>query len=124
VGALITGEESRAFALSLPEVVERETWGDCTFRVRDKIFCVMSPGGEQASLRTSLDQQTALIAMDPATYAIAHYTGRFGWVAIQLSTVDPDELCDLMVDAWRRTAPKRVVAAYDAGAQSPVSGTT
>jgi hypothetical protein len=120
---MITSEELRADALSLPEAEERETWGECTFRVRNKIFCMMSPTGEQASLRTSLDQQAALIALDPETYAIAHYTGRFGWVTIQLSTVDPDELYDLVVEAWRRTAPKRVVAAYDAQASSPVTGT-
>jgi len=41
--------------------------------------------------------------------------GRFGWVRVDLDAADPDELRSLVVEAWRRTAPKRVVKAYDSG---------
>ena len=30
----------RPICLALPEAEERETWGEPTFRVRDKIFCM------------------------------------------------------------------------------------
>jgi predicted DNA-binding protein (MmcQ/YjbR family) len=30
----------RDICLALPEAVEKETWGEATFRVRDKIFAV------------------------------------------------------------------------------------
>ena len=33
-----TIDRLRAICLALPEVVEKEAWGDPTFRVRDKIF--------------------------------------------------------------------------------------
>ena len=36
-------KELRAFALSLPEAEERETWGEATFRVRDRIFVMAAP---------------------------------------------------------------------------------
>jgi hypothetical protein len=39
--------------------------------------------------------------------------GRFGWVRVDLARADPGELRHLVVEARRRTAPKRVVAAYD-----------
>ena len=58
--------------------------------------------------------QAELIAADPETFSVAAYTGRYGWVRVNLSTVDPGELRELIVEAWRRTAPKRAVAAYDA----------
>ena len=34
----------RAICLALPEAVEKETWGDPTFRVRDRIFALVRRG--------------------------------------------------------------------------------
>jgi hypothetical protein len=33
---------------------------------------------------------------------------------VRLDAVDPDELAELIEEAWRLRAPKRVIAAYDA----------
>ena len=46
---------------------------------------------------------------------MAPYVGRYGWVQVQLSNVDENELRELLIEAWRRTAPKRLVKDYDAG---------
>jgi hypothetical protein len=43
-------------------------------------------------------------------------------VSIQLATVDPTELGELVVEAWRQTAPKRLVVAYDADQDTPAWG--
>ena len=111
MGATIA--QVRKAALALPETTEVVTWGtDLTWRVRDKIF-VMG-GSKSVSVKTSIQEQAELVAMAPETYSVAAYVGRFGWVSVQLATVDRAELLDLIADAWRRTAPKRVVAAYDA----------
>ena len=32
---------------------------------------------------------------------------------MRIRTVDPDELRELVTEAWRLTAPKRLVAAFD-----------
>ena len=56
-----------------------------------------------------------LTAAAPETFGVPAYVGRHGWVSIQLATVDPTELGELVVEAWRQTAPKRLVATYDAG---------
>jgi hypothetical protein len=112
---MMTGEDLRRIALALPEVEEKVTWEvDITFRVRDKIFAIMGPDGEQASVKATLEAQQALVGSDPETFSVSHYTGRFGWTTVVLGRVEPDELRELVEDAWRRTAPKRRVAAYDA----------
>jgi hypothetical protein len=112
---MITADQLRRAALSLPETEERETWGHPTFRVRDKLFVTLSDDGQVASLKATRQEQAALIAGDPETFGVPAYVGQHGWVSIQLATVDPGELRELLVEAWRQTAPKRLVTAYDTG---------
>jgi hypothetical protein len=104
----------RRIALSLPEAEERETWGEATFRVRDKIFVILGSGG-RASVKASVQEQSALVGTDQETFQIAPYVGRFGWVSVALGSVDRDEMRELVTEAWRLTAPKRLVAAFDEG---------
>ena len=110
---MITADELRRVVRSLPEAEERETWGHPTFRVRDKMFAAMSDDGQQASVKATKPEQAALIAVAPETFGVPAYVGRHGWVSIQLATVDPAEFRELLVEAWRQTAPKRLVTAYD-----------
>ncbi|HSO52332.1 MAG TPA: MmcQ/YjbR family DNA-binding protein [Actinomycetes bacterium] len=112
---MVSADEFRQVMRSLPEAEERETWGHPTFRVRDKMFATMSDDGRQATVKATKEEQAALVAAAPETFGIPAYVGRHGWVSIQLATVDPTELRELVVEAWRQTAPKRLVAAYDSG---------
>lgn len=112
---MMTVEEFRQQVLSLPGAEERETWGHPTFRVREKIFASLAPDGSTGGVKATLQDQSLLIASDPATFSVADYVGRYGWVTVQLATVDAEVLRGLLVEAWRSIAPKRVVKEYDAG---------
>jgi len=120
-------DELRAFCLGLPETHEQETWGDAehagdvTFRVRGKIYLITGQEGGGASIRTDRDQQADLIAAFPEAVSVAPYVGRFGWVSVRLDALDGSVVRDVIVSAWRRTAPKAVVAAFDADATSGVA---
>jgi hypothetical protein len=109
----VTGEEFRAAALALPDAVEKETWGEATFRVREKIFAMMDPDGGGASVKAGLEDQAELIAGDPETFRPASHVGRYGWVAVTLARADAAEITELLAEAWRRTAPKKLVRGYD-----------
>lgn len=111
---MVSPDDMRAFALSLPEAEEIQTWGHPTFRVRKKLFATMAPDGSDASIKATIPEQQALIQSQPDVFGIPDYVGRYGWLSVRLDAVDPDELRELLVEAWRRTAPKRVVAAFDA----------
>jgi hypothetical protein len=109
-----TFDEVRAIALGLPEVQERLTWEtDITFRVRDKIFVIGAEGATSVSVKASLEQQAELLEMDPATFGRSAYVGRFGWVTVDLERVDRDLLVSLIRDAWRRTAPKKLMTTLE-----------
>ena len=53
----------------------------------------------------------------PGVFRVAPYVGRFGWVVVDLDDADPELLRGIVEGAWRRTAPKATVAAYDAAAR-------
>jgi hypothetical protein len=103
----------RSIALSLPDAEERETWGEATFRVRNKIFAMLDLDGKRASLKASKEEQAALLASDPGTFFYPAYVGVHGWVGVVVRTADTDEVRELLTEAWRMTAPKRSVAAFD-----------
>ena len=106
----------RRFALSLPEAEERETWETATFRVRNKIFFMFSEHERHAWVKATHDEQRALVAQDPDTFFVPPYVGPSGWVGVVIRTVDADECRELLTEAWRMTAPKRLVAGFDAAA--------
>jgi hypothetical protein len=108
------GQQLQKIALGLPEAEERETWGEATFRVRNKIFVIAGTDGKLASVKASIEEQTALISADPEVFSVAAYVGRYGWVRVDVTQVDPGEMRELVTEAWRMTAPKRLVAAFDA----------
>ena len=105
----------RAIALSLPEAEELETWGEATFRVRNKIFMMIDARAKQAAVKTSREEQTALLEMDRDTFFFPPYVGTHGWTGVQLPRVNAGEMHDLITEAWRMTAPKRLVKAFDEG---------
>jgi hypothetical protein len=100
----------RELCLAMPEAEEVETWGEATFRVRGRIFAISGPEARHASLKASLDDQAGLVEMDPRTFEVAAYTGRFGWVRVRLAGLGVELGEKLVRNAWERTAPRRLVA--------------
>jgi len=93
----------------MPEAEEVETWGEATFRIRGRIFATGSPDARHASFKASLDDQAGLVAMDPKTFSVAAYTGRFGWVRVRLAGLGVEMGERIVRNAWERTAPRRLL---------------
>jgi hypothetical protein len=115
-----TEHDVRTLMLALPEAEEVVVagWGDQpTFRVRNKVFGLMGYGAPTVCLKATRETQAALIAEDPRTFFVPPYFGRHGWIDVVVARVDARELAELVEEAWRLTAPKRLVKAYDASRQ-------
>jgi hypothetical protein len=103
-------------ALGFPEATEQVTWDvHPTFRVRNKMFVILSEDGATATVKATLEEQRALVHRSPEAYAVASYVGRFGWVSVTLAAADQAEVAELVEDAWRSVAPKRLVTAWEQG---------
>jgi hypothetical protein len=103
----------RKIALSLPGAEERETWGEATFRVRNKIFVMLTERERHAWVKNLHEEQRALVAMDADTFFVPPYVGPSGWIGVRIGKVDRAEMHELLIEAWRLTAPKRTVRAFD-----------
>ena len=115
------------WALALPETTTTPSYGGApALRVSKKLFARLrgemaddvddltgEPYGEVLMVGVGdLGEKEALLASDPRAYfTIPHYDGYPG-VLVRLAEVDPDELRELLVEAWWRTAPQRARKAY------------
>src|SRR4051794_3232554 len=89
----------RAICLALPEAVERETWGDATFRVRDKIFAIgkQENGASTFCCKAPPGSQTVLVGADPGRFFVPPYVGHKGWVGVRLDDKpDWDEVVEIV----------------------------
>src|SRR5262245_13308734 len=103
----------RALCLALPEAVEKEAWGDPTFRVHDKIFAMEKRGDGRISLwcKAPAGSQMVLVGADPERFFVPPYVGHKGWVGVRLDQQpDWDEVAALVRRSYRLIAPKRLAA--------------
>lgn len=114
-------ERLRQICLALPEVVEVEAWGHPTFRIRNKMFagCSHDDSTDRPtfSCKAQPGEQEAMIELDSERFYKPAYVGVHGWVGGFLDGRAPwPEITELIEEAWRMTAPKRIVKAWEAGA--------
>jgi hypothetical protein len=103
------------FAASLPETGERDYIEDSTiFTFRRSGIGIVSGDGRYLFVKSLLSDREIMVASDPETYSDWWAAGRFGWVRVRLDRIDLDEARELVLDAWRLTAPKKLVREYDA----------
>jgi hypothetical protein len=107
--------QARRVALSLPEATEQDHHGLPSFRVRNKIFATVP---DDAHLRVMLDPDMAraVAETDPETFEQLWWGKKLCGVTVTLAKVGGAALAELLEQAWRRQAPRRLAAARDSAA--------
>ncbi len=109
---MITVAAVRKLALSMPEAVESSHFDVKDFRVRKKIFVTIHPNGTTgAVLRLDPDLVAGLADAHPDTFERVGAGGRA--LQVTFARVDRAQYEELLVQAWRAIAPKKIAAAYD-----------
>lgn len=117
-------ELTRRIALALPETTESSDHNPAhsTFKVRDKTFCWFlnnhhDDGRIALVMKGAPGAQGVLVDADPVRFFIPPYVGHKGWIGLRVDVpeVDWDQVEMLLTEAWRATAPKRLVAQFEAG---------
>ncbi len=120
-------EDVRRIALSLPETGEQQSRGRASWHIRDKMFVWerplrpadlwalgdSAPQGAILGARVEhLGAKEALLADDPGVYFTTPHFDGYPAVLIRLDEIPPDELEEVIVEAWLSRAPKRIAAEY------------
>jgi hypothetical protein len=109
----VTYETVREIALALPGVEEGPCYGTPGLRVRGKLFARLWEDGETLVLKVGFDAREMLMAANPETFYITdHYAG-YPYVLVRLPKVRREQIEHLIEEAWRLSAPKRLVAEYE-----------
>jgi hypothetical protein len=120
-------EDVRRIALGLPETSEGTSWGNASWRVRDKLFVWERPL-RQADLRALGDgapsgailgarvehvgAKEALLAEDPSVYFTTPHFDGYPAILVRLDEIALVELQEVVVEAWLVQAPKRLAKEY------------
>jgi hypothetical protein len=111
-----TWEDVVALGTRFPGVEEGTWFGTPALKVSGKGgMCRLRTDPDALVLRvTDLGEREALLQGQPDVFfSTPHYDGH-PYVLVRLEAVDPEELAELIEDAWRLRAPKRLVAQHDA----------
>ncbi|MEX2531653.1 MAG: MmcQ/YjbR family DNA-binding protein [Gemmatimonadota bacterium] len=84
-------------------------FGHTTFKVRKKSFVIAGMGEDGAAISIKSDPTTQSHLIRRGPYYRTPYIGQHGWVSVADSlSQDWTEIEDLIVDAYRSAAPKRL----------------
>jgi hypothetical protein len=124
---MATWDQVRRYALALPGVVEKTSFGTAAWAVNKKLFVWerplrksdlaalgdAAPRGAILGVRTAdVEMKEALLRSDPnALFTTPHFDG-YAAVLVQLDKISANSLKRLIVDAWIGRAPERSVREY------------
>lgn len=101
----MTFDEVRSFALSLPEVYEKPSYGTPSFRLGKKQIARLLEDGERIVINCSELYRHALVEKNPEAFSIPAHYQNYDMVVINLSKVDINEFKELLTNSWHRVAP-------------------
>jgi len=110
----VTVDTVRKLAMALPGVEEGSSYGTPAFKVNKKLLARFHQDGESLVVKVEFEAREALMSANPETFYITDHYRDWPWMLVRLSKVDADELRQLLEESWRRTAPMRMVAAWEA----------
>ena len=103
----MTLAEARRLALALPETAEEDHHGIPSFRVRNRVFATV-PDGRHVRVMLDADVIRAAVNDDPRAFAELWWGKKLSGVTVALASADHRRVTELLEEAWRRVAPKRL----------------
>lgn len=111
---MVTVEEVRALAMSLPRTTEALVHDRVKFRVGRIVYIAFSRDETVMGFAFPKEERAALVASEPHKFMMPNRSDlRYHWVDVRMAAIDAAEMRELVLDAWRMVVPKRVAAAYD-----------
>ena len=104
---MVTADDVRRVGLALPRAYEAEVRGRSKLRVGSLVFVAFSTDEQDMGFAFPKVEREGLVASGPDTFFLPGERDlRYQWVCAHLDRLDPEEMRELVVDAWRMCVPK------------------
>jgi hypothetical protein len=108
---MVTIEDVRRFAMSLPRTTEALVRGRVKFRVGRLVYVSFSHDGSVMGFAFPKEQRDWLVGGAPDKFMQPDRSDlRYHWVLVRMAAIDEKEMRELVSDAWRMAIPKRLAA--------------
>jgi len=112
---MVTVDDVRELALTLPRSYEAVVRGRLKFRVGRIVFLAFSKDETMMGFGFPKEEREALVESEPDKFLMPKPSDlRYNWVVVRLAAIDEDEMRELVEDAWAFCVPKRVAEEYAA----------
>ena len=112
---MVTLEDVRAVAATLPRSYEAFVQGRVKFRVGRIVYLALSRDETLMGFAFPKEWRDALVETEPDKFMLPRASDlRWNWVVVRLDQLDEAELRDLVIDAWAMVVPKSVSAPFAA----------
>lgn len=110
---MVTVDDVRRLALSLPGTTEHLIRDRVKFRVKRLVYVAFTPDETLMGFGFPKEQRLALVESAPHKFQLPPAADmRYRWVDARMAALDPGEMTELVTDAWTMVVPKRVVREY------------
>lgn len=110
---MVTIEDVRRFALSLPRTTEALVRGRVKFRVGRLVYVSFSHDGSVMGFAFPKEEREWLVGGSPDKFMLPDRSDlRYQWVLVRMAAIDEQEMRELVIDAWRMAVPKSLASSF------------
>ena len=106
----VTFETVREIARELPGAVEGMSYGTPAFRVGKTLFARQHQDDDSLVIKIDPDERAMRMRADPETFYITEHYRNYPWMLVRFASVTAEDLRELLENAWRQSAPKRLLS--------------
>ena len=103
----------RAVGLSLPATTVEPHHEYSSLRVLGRIFATWPPAGETVHVFVAPERINAIVSANPGVCEVLMWGKRALGVRVMLGRAGHSLLRELLTEAWKRKAPRRIVTAFE-----------
>jgi hypothetical protein len=110
---VVTVEDVRRLALSLPRTTEHLIRDRVKFRVKQLVYVSFSRDETLMGFGYPKEGRAALVESEPEKFSMPSASDlRYHWVVARLDALDAEEMTELVTDAWTMCVPQYVAREY------------
>jgi len=113
---MVTVDDVRALALTLPRTTEHLIRDRVKFRVKQLVYVSFSRDETLMGFGFPKEERAFLVESEPDKFQLPAASDlRYNWVVARLAALDVDEMTELVTDAWAMCVPKSVARDHQGG---------